>query len=174
MHWLSFSSSFLPISSSNGEKVIDLLPLNSRRERTPFVSAGDDLGERTTVCERTSALSGRMVVDDVKTGKNTFRRMFYLFPSFYSLINNCFRRPRFLIKSTSDPIRSPPPPPKQKHRLPLPHLRIPPTHGRRPLTPLPTHPHSHHTATSSAPQITLDRPWRGRVSNVFTPTFPVA
>eukprot|EP00026_Physarum_polycephalum_P003144 Phypoly_transcript_03153.p1 GENE.Phypoly_transcript_03153~~Phypoly_transcript_03153.p1 ORF type:complete len:779 (+),score=240.35 Phypoly_transcript_03153:50-2338(+) len=59
-------------------KVIDLLPLNSRREKTPFVSAGDDLGERTNVCERTSELSGRMVVDDVKSGKNTFRRLVFL------------------------------------------------------------------------------------------------
>lgn len=57
---------------------MDLLPFNSRKERTPFVSAGDDLGERTTVSEKVSALSGKMVVDDVKSGKDTYRRLVFL------------------------------------------------------------------------------------------------
>jgi len=55
-----------------------LLPFNSRKERTPFVSAGDDIGERTTVNEKISQMSGKMVVDDVKNGNHIFRRLVFL------------------------------------------------------------------------------------------------
>lgn len=59
-------------------QILDLIPFNSRREKTPFLSAGDDLGDRTTVSERTSDMSGKMTVEDVKIGKDTFRRLIFL------------------------------------------------------------------------------------------------
>ncbi|EDV29653.1 uncharacterized protein TRIADDRAFT_49728 [Trichoplax adhaerens] len=60
-------------------KVLELKPDGlSHKHQIPYLSVGDNLGNRTVICEGKSELSGEYIIEDVIVDNQKFRRLLFL------------------------------------------------------------------------------------------------